>query len=238
MPDTYGQHSQFNQSKATRDKFCQEKDKMLAPILIPFISSKEPITCTALFMPALYGIELFFCSAHNIPMKNIFAIEENPDIHTELVRCSRPDRQMFKGIATSPVPMPLSRGLHHAGAAFPDGFDLIYLDFFGYPSAKHLESLRTIFQCKLLRRGGLLALNFARNRTHKHIKEFNDKVILEFRKLANNKQLDYNNLATGIFFCEALNFAKHPLPQNLWFSSYHSYHGNVDHQYTTMFAQF
>lgn len=237
MPHTYGQNSAFNANKASRDTHCRNKDTVLVDMLKPFITSRNPKTFTALLMPALYGVEAFLCTEHRVPMRNVFAIEENKEIHDEIIHCTRPDRQQFKGMLTTPAPMSVEEAIHYACVAQETGYDLIYLDFFGYPYKKHLEMLRVVFRCAMLKPNSLLMLNFSRNRSHRPIKQFNDGIVKTFKSLSGDATLTENELATGILVYAAIDETKHALPEKMWFGTYAS-NINCGQKYTTMFAEF
>jgi len=121
---------------------------------------------------------------HGVPASNLFAVENNSvesdfDTHDEILNCRLPDRQMLKGMKTTERPSDLKCALDEAWFTF-DGepFGLIYLDFLSQPDFKthYHDCIRKIVKGRMVAPGGVLILNFGKNRCRNSTFEFNKEL--------------------------------------------------------------
>ncbi len=246
MSTTYTEKSAFCSSKAKRDAFCENKDVIIEPIISNFVQSRTSSSMSALLMPALYGKELYLLHKYQVPMSNIYAIEQNSKVHQEIVHCQRPERSFMQGIRTTPVAMTSNEGIQYAYGSSICPYDLVYLDFFSYPSIKHYsETLRPLFRSNMLKPDGMLILTFAKNRTTIETKAFNEE-ILAFVKQHNLeqhtvfKQATEFEHSTGVLVLAALANTKYAKKFTIETQKYVSEQlkPNVTHNYFTTIVKF
>lgn len=238
----------FSKSRKARNAFCQEKDKILCPILESLSLSKN---FRALLMPNLFGHEAFYLVEHGVPPENLFAIEDNSvetgysnpnpfNAHEEIKLCQHPDRQALKGMRTTENPEPLSRAIDEAYWQ-PDyqPFDLIYLDFLSQPDYEnhYKNGILKIFETKpeMLKPDATMILTFGRGRSHHDTSEINKTILREAKRVG----ISYDfSLPTEIYVAAALHQSKHKLPKELYSKSYYSKNKTRSTEFITTVLQF
>lgn len=223
----------FTDSRKLRDKFCQNKDSVLLPILnsIQINNSKS---FHALLMPCLYGSEAYFLQNKGIPTKNIFALERNHKIHQEILNCKYKDRQILKGMHTTAIPLPASQGIDRA-RLLTTQYDLIYLDFFGQPEYKeHYDCvIKKIFELDMLKKDSTLILTFGKTRCSHNVKLVNEVLLDAF------KNHDVKNVPTQVLVGAAIKETGYRLQKEMYDRHYLSIGGNNRRlQYVTTVVKF
>lgn len=156
----------------TRERFkpdnqnCDAKYQILDPILED-LRIEDPRKFRAILMPAFAGRELVFLHGKGVPMRNIFAIERDKEIFEQ-------QKILWPGIRQPSRPMNDNMAIEHVPWIGEVGsVDFIYLDYLGQPlvgkdkrrTADTYDSLRRIFQHKLLAPRSVLLLTYGTSRT-------------------------------------------------------------------------
>jgi len=168
------EEGRFTQSRKLRDEKSKEKDKVLIPLLKE-LDLSDPKHFHAILMPCWFGPEAYFLVKHNVPAKNLIALERDKEIWQEIRNCQLPERQPLKGMQTTETPCSASRGINWVCTVKPTWkFNLIYLDYLSYMNFECLqETLRKIFRLKMLTKKATLIMTFGKNRTSDNILNFN-----------------------------------------------------------------
>jgi hypothetical protein len=200
-----------------RRKRCQHKDEVIGPIL-----GKLPIQASskAIIMPCAHAPELNILRGAGIPPKNIVAIERESYIWKRI-------KEDFK-LDVGHAPMDANRRMDYIQAEHPEGFDLIYLDFYGQINYTHLEIFLKIMGLGMIKRGGRLLLNFANGRAATEDAEFNHMAIKKTKLIA----------PTQVFLETAWKMGKHRRPTFMRDHQYKSTVGRTELTYVTTEAQF
>jgi hypothetical protein len=190
----------FHSNKESRDSFCISKDAVLEPRILSFLKEVNTCSFSACLMPALYGKELFLLKDAGVPMSSIFVIEQEPEIHKEIKECKRPDRFLMKDLKTTLIAQTSHVAIQNAYGSNLCPYDLIYLDFYGYPSQKHyFNTFVPIFKLGMLKPKSLFIVTFAKNRTHKSIRLFNQELLSKIQ-IENPNFVSYlgNSIESGL----------------------------------------
>lgn len=191
------------ESAKNRNLRSRNKDSVITPIL-ESVRVQYPHRFKALLMPCLHGPELAILTKKGIPSSNIVAIENNPNTWLAM-------RSQLK-IDVGHKPMDANERMDYAQAEHPEGFDLIYQDFYGQPAMKHREILLKIFRFKMLKSKGVLLLNFGITRTSRETNEMNDRLTQKSGELT----------PTMTDILGAIELAGHPKPKKLRNHTYKS----------------
>ena len=218
------EQTSFSISKTIRDTFCEKKDRVLVPILND-IQIKEPSKFHAILMPALYGIEARLLVSKGVPPANLFAIEDNSveqqfDVHGEIVSCRIPDRKELRGMRTTGKPEPLCKALDEAYWCF-DGkpFDLIYLDFLSQPDFEvhYRNGFLKIMRARMLAEGATLIVNFGKNRCREATASLNKDLLAA----ATESELGImKSMPTELYVGAAIQESGHPSYKKMFTRSY------------------
>jgi hypothetical protein len=223
----------FAVNRDRRDKISQEKDAVILPLLSA-IDIESPSDFHAIIMPCLYGPEAYVLVERGVPAANIFAIERDHLIHREIRECKRTDRFPLAGMSTTQVPMSASSALDRS-FVLADEFDLIYLDFFAQPEYKthYCQTIRKIFELRMLKNNGTLILNFGKARCHKKgIADLNVRLLSQFA------DSEIAHVPTKILVYAALYETKHPPPVSVSDYLYESHAGRSNKKYVTTVVNF
>lgn len=151
-----------------RERRCREKNSVICPML-ERIRIQSPRDWKAILMPCLHGPEIEIFRAKGVPNGNIVAIERDPSTWREI--------KNRHGFDVGPEPLEANEAIDHIYARHPDGFDLIYLDFYSRPTFAHLQMLQKIFTFQMIRKGAKLILTFGKGRCRPEVREINDMLL-------------------------------------------------------------
>lgn len=202
---------------AERRKRCQHKDEVIRPILdrLPLRKSSK-----AIIMPCAHAPELKILRGAGVPTKNIVAIEREGQIWKLI-------KEDFK-LDVGHKAMDANTRMDYIQAEHPEGFDLIYLDFYGQVNYTHMEMFETIMALRMIKPGGRLLLNFARGRAHQEDAELNNMVLKNSRNL----------VPTQVYLEAAWKMYRHRKPTFMKDHQYKSTVGRTELTYVTTEAQF
>jgi hypothetical protein len=224
----------FTNTRRSRDLACQGKDAVILPIL-QCIKIANPGAFKALLMPAMYGPEAYHLISRGVPPANIYAIEQDPATHAEIMACRRKDREQLKGIGTTAYPMPAHQAIHRA-KAHAAKYHLIYLDFFGQPeySTHYKHIITTIFALGMLAANSTFVLNFGRIRSRKDTARLN-KQLLAIEQRGNKTE---EGLPTNLMVRAAIRETGYRSPVSVEDINYRSTIAGRKHQYITTVTTF
>lgn len=209
----------FFDDEAARKLRCQAKDAIIQPILDK-IPVRSPKNWKALLMPCAHGPEITTFCGSGVPAKNLSAIERL-EFRWKRLRDE-------KGLSVGYQPMDALPAVDHFSAANPEGFDLIYLDFYGQLRNRHREMLEKIFAFRMVKENGTLILNFSRGRGSSEETELN-------RMLTRNGTC--GAVPTKIDVCAAAELAGHKRLRAIQEHEYHSSVGRGKFTYVTTVAR-
>jgi hypothetical protein len=152
---------------AERHKRCQHKDQVIKPLL-EAIPIRLPKRFSSIIMPCAHAPELQILKDARVPSQNIVAIEREGSVW-KLIKDNL-------GLDAGHAPMDANTRMDYIQAEHPEGFDLIYLDFYGQVNHTHMELMEKIMALRMLKPGARLLLNFARGRACSEDAKFNHMV--------------------------------------------------------------
>ena len=202
-----------------RKNRCEHKDAVIRPIL-EAIPIRHPKRFRSIIMPCAHAPELKILGGAGVPPKNIVAIERDVAIW-KLIKDSL-------NLEVGSAPMDANARMDHIQAEHPEGFDLIYLDFYGQVNYTHLEIFEKIMALRMLRPGARLILNFARGRANTKDADLNHMVVKRSRCV----------VPTQIYLEAARKMYKHRKPTLMKDHEYKSTVGRAEFTYVTTEAMF
>lgn len=160
----------FYDAKERKER-CRQKDSIIKPILRS-ISIQYPKYFWAIIMPCSRSPEFKILREAGVPSKNIFAVEREVPIWRHI----KDDLHLEAGH----IPMDANTRMDYIQAEHPEGFDLIYLDFYGQLQKDDMEMFEKIMAFKMLKPGSRLIVNYAKGRATSQDAKFNHMVSKAF----------------------------------------------------------
>jgi len=199
---------------------CPIKIRLIQDILEPW-KIKNPLRFKALLMPCLHGEELFTLFRKGVPKCNICAIERDRVIWALIRR--------MRGIDVGLEPLEAHLAIDRIEAYHPNGFDLIYLDFYSQLLDYDRLMLQKIFAFRMLRPGSKLLLNYGKNRTTPEAKEMNEML---------SRGSGLGPIPTEVDVRSAIEITGHRKPKYIKPHPYTSFIDGKARRYMTLEAQF